>query len=148
MADDNPSILSHVSIGTNDFERACAFYDKALAPLGCTRILEHPGAVAYGKLYPEFWVPTPIDGKQAVIGNGTHFGFVADSKQAVRDFYDAALSAGANSDGAPGPRPHYGEPYYGCFVRDLDGHKIEAAFFDIELAKKLGLIQEATPGHL
>ena len=29
-------------------------------------------------------------------------------------------------DGAPGPRPHYGPQYWGCFVRDLDGHKIEA----------------------
>jgi catechol 2,3-dioxygenase-like lactoylglutathione lyase family enzyme len=148
MADDNPSILSHVSIGTNHFEGACAFYDKALAPLGCRRILEHPGAVAYGKLYPEFWVQTPIDGKPANIGNGTHIGFVATSKEAVHAFYDAALAAGAKSDGAPGPRPEYGEPYYGCFLRDPDGHKIEAAFFDIGLAKKLGLIQEATPGHL
>ena len=33
---------------------------------------------------------------------------------------------GAKDDGAPGKRPHYGEQYYGCFVRDLDGHKIEA----------------------
>lgn len=148
MADENPSILSHVSIGTNDFERARAFYDRVLAPLGCTRIMEHPGAVAYGKAYPEFWVQTPIDGKRAAIGNGTHIGFVAASKDEVHAFYDAALAAGAKPDGAPGPRPHYGEPYYGCFLRDLDGHKIEAAFFDIELAKKLGLIQDATPGHL
>jgi len=32
--DNNPSILSHVSIGTNDFERAVAFYDAVLSPLG------------------------------------------------------------------------------------------------------------------
>jgi catechol 2,3-dioxygenase-like lactoylglutathione lyase family enzyme len=147
MADENPSILSHVSVGTNDFKRARAFYDKALAPLGCKRILEHPGAVAYGKAYPEFWVQTPVDGKPSAVGNGTHIGFVAASKEEVHAFYDAALAAGAKPDGAPGPRPHYGEPYYGCFLRDLDGHKIEAAFFDIELAKKLGLMQEATPGH-
>ena len=46
----------------------------------------------------------------------------------------AALEAGASGDGPPGPRPHYGAPYYGCFVRDLDGHKIEAAFWDERLA--------------
>ena len=52
-------------------------------------------------------------------------------------FYDAALEAGASPDGPPGPRPHYGEPYYGCFVRDLDGHKIEAAYWDAELVYEL-----------
>ena len=41
-------------------------------------------------------------------------------------FYEAALAAGGKDDGAPGPRLHYSKAYYGCFVRDLDGHKIEA----------------------
>jgi catechol-2,3-dioxygenase len=54
MADLNPSILSHISIGTNQFEKAAAFYDQVLATLGCTRIMSHSGAIAYGKLYPEF----------------------------------------------------------------------------------------------
>ncbi len=128
--DENPSVMSHVSIGTNDFERSTAFYDKVLGLIGCRRIMEHPGAVAYGKVYPEFWVQRPIDGNPAAPGNGTHFGFIALSKDQVQAFYDAALEAGAQSDGAPGERPHYGEAYYGCFVRDPDGHKIEAAFWD------------------
>lgn len=130
---ENPSILSHISLGTNDFARAVAFYDKVLPTLGCKRIMEHPGAVAYGREYPEFWVQTPIDGRPASVGNGTHFGFFAPSKEAVLAFFEAALDAGAQGDGAPGPRPEYGAPYYGCFVRDLDGHKIEAAFWDMSL---------------
>ncbi|MNF34357.1 Glyoxalase-like domain protein [compost metagenome] len=128
---ENPSILSHISLGTNDFERAVAFYDKVLPTLGCKRIMEHPGAVAYGREYPEFWVQTPIDGRPASVGNGTHFGFFAPNKEAVLAFFEAALDAGAQGDGAPGPRPEYGDPYYGCFVRDLDGHKIEASFWDM-----------------
>ncbi|MGH8701499.1 MAG: VOC family protein [Burkholderiales bacterium] len=135
----NPSILSHVSIGTNDFERATRFYDKVLATLGCKRIMEHPGAVAYGRHFPEFWVQTPIDGTPAHVGNGTHFGFFAHSRQEVKAFYEAALAAGGKDDGAPDGRPLYGEPYYGCFVRDPDGHKIEAAYWDEALAKKLGM---------
>lgn len=130
MADENPSIISHVSIGANDFDRAVAFYDKVMATLGCKRVMEHPGAVAYGKTFPEFWIGTPIDGYPASVGNGTHVGFIAGSKEAVHAFYDAALAAGAQDNGAPGPRPHYGAPYYGCFVRDPEGHKIEAAFWD------------------
>lgn len=130
MTDENPSIISHVSIGTNDFDRAIAFYDRVLPALGCRRVIEHPEAVAYGKLYPEFWVQAPVDHRPASVGNGTHIGFWAESREAVHAFHDAALAAGAQDEGAPGPRPLYGDPYYGCFVRDLDGHKIEAAFWD------------------
>lgn len=128
--ENNPSILSHISLGTNQFEQAIAFYDQVLAPLGCKRLMEHPGAVAYGKVYPEFWVQTPINGQAATVGNGTHVGFIALTKEAVDAFYQAALAAGASDDGPPGPRPAYSDAYYGCFVRDLDGHKIEAAFWD------------------
>lgn len=126
----NPSIMSHVSLGTNRFEQARAFYDAVLAPLGAKRLMEHPGAVAYGKVYPEFWVGTAFDGQPAGVGNGTHFGFFAESRAQVDAFWQAALAAGASPDGPPGPRPLYGKPYYGCFVRDLDGHKIEASFWD------------------
>lgn len=79
----NPSCISHLSIGTNDFPRARAFYDAVMAALGCKVILEYPGAVAYGKLYPEFWVQAPIDGRPASVGNGSHVGLFADSKAQV-----------------------------------------------------------------
>lgn len=137
MSNENPSIISHLSIGTNDFPKARAFYDAVLPSLGITVIMEHPGAVAYGRQYPEFWVQLPHDGKPASIGNGFHMGFIASTKEEVHAFYDAAIAAGATCDGLPGPRPLYGEPYYGCFVRDLDGHKIEAAYWDADLHLKL-----------
>ncbi|NTX07389.1 VOC family protein [Myxococcus sp. CA051A] len=138
MSDENPSILSHVSVGTNDFARAVAFYDQVLATLGCRRVLDFPNAVAYGKQFPEFWVQMPLDGQRATVGNGTHFGFIATSKQMVHAFHAAALAAGATDEGAPGPRPLYGEPYYGCFVRDPDGHKVEASFWDASLGDAHG----------
>ena len=131
--EDNPSILSHVSIGTADFDRATQFYDAVLPSVGCRRVMEHPGAVAYGRVFPEFWVQTPIDGEAASVGNGFHIGFFASSKKAVDEFYHAAMKAGGSDDGAPGPRPEYGVPYYGCFVRDPDGHKIEATYWDTSL---------------
>ena len=137
MSDHNPSILSHVSLGSNRFDEAAAFYDQALAALGCKRIMAHPGAIAWGRDYPEFWLQTPINGQAASVGNGTHIGFFAPDKASVDAFHRAALAAGATDEGAPGPREAYGEPYYGCFVRDLDGHKIEAAYWDVELMQKL-----------
>lgn len=131
MSNDNPSILSHVSIGTNDLLRSSTFYDKALAPLGISRIEEIEGeAVAYGKQYPEFWVVIPLNEELATVANGMHLGFIAESKEAVHAFHKAAVNAGGIDNGAPGPRPQYGEPYYGCFVIDPDGHKIEASFWN------------------
>ena len=139
MSDDVPSIVSHVSIGTNDFERAIAFYDAVMPAVGARRVMEHPGAVAYGKQFPEFWVQTPIDETPATTGNGSHFGFIASSKEMVRAFHDAAIAAAPPTTAHRVRAPLYGEPYYGCFVRDPDGHKIEAAYWDMELARKLGM---------
>ena len=127
-----PSALSHVSIGTNNFEKALKFYDQVLATLELKRTfeaLEH-SAVAYGRQFPEFWVQKPINQEAASVGNGTHFAFLAFDTESVDAFYETAMKLGASDDGAPGARPHYSDAYYGCFFRDLDGHKIEAMFWD------------------
>ena len=73
MADESPSIISHVSLGTDNFERARDFYDRVLATVGARRVMEHPGVAAYGKAFPEFWIGKPHDGKAAAVGNGTAF---------------------------------------------------------------------------
>ena len=131
MASENPSVLHHVSVSVSDHGRALSLYDKLFAVLGGKRVVEEGDVVAYGKQFPEFWVHgAPFDGGKGGPGNGIHFAFFADSKAMVDSFYEAALAAGATGDGAPGPRPHYGEPYYGCFVRDFDGHKLEATFWN------------------
>nr|WP_306266344.1 VOC family protein [Pararhizobium sp. IMCC3301] len=132
---ENPSIMSHVSIGVADFASAVAFYDAVLGSMGIRKIMSHKDAVAYGRDYPEFWVQIPQNGKAPSVGNGSHIGFFARSKDEVHGFWETALARGATPEGKPGPRPHYGESYYGCFLRDLDGHKIEAAFWDAELMK-------------
>lgn len=72
----------------------------------------------------------PHDGGRASIGNGTHYGFLAPSEAAVRSFHAVALAHGGQDSGAPGPRPNYGVGYYGCFVIDPDGHRIEAMYWD------------------
>ncbi|MGB3052846.1 MAG: VOC family protein [Polyangiales bacterium] len=135
MENENPSILSHVSIGSSDMPRSVAFYDAVLPVLGCKKLMEYPFAVAYGKQFPEFWVQTPIDGQPASVGNGTHCCFLAESKEAVHAFHEAALAAGATDDGPPGPRPQYSPGYYGAFARDPDGHKVEATYFDASLGE-------------
>ncbi len=130
MTTENPSIISHLSIGTNNIDHAVEFYDKVLSTLGYKQVMKYPGSVAYGNEFPEFWVQIPIDGAPATVGNGSHIGFIANSKAQVHAFHEAALSCGGTDDGAPGPRPDYGEAYYGCFIRDLDGNKIEATYWN------------------
>ena len=132
MSEMNPSALSHVSVGTNQFEKAIEFYDQVLATLGINRTFDAQefSAMAYGRQFPEFWVQKPFDQNPASVGNGTHFAFLALDKESVHAFYDAAIEAGGTDEGEPGPRPHYSEAYYGCFVRDLDGNKIEATYWD------------------
>ena len=95
------------------------------------RIVSEGDTVAYGKMFPEFWVHgTPYDGGAPGVANGVHFAFFATSREMVQAFYDTALASGGTCDGEPGPRPQYGDPYYGCYVRDPDGHKLEATFWD------------------
>src|ERR1700754_2643387 len=124
-------MLHHVSVGVRDVERAMAFYDPVLKALGYKRVVNFlPGAVAYGESRdkPEFWVGLPHDQKIPNGGNGTHVAFSARGRAAVNKFHEAALAAGGSNNGEPGPRPDYGPAYYGAFIYDLDGNKIEAVF--------------------
>src|SRR5262249_18723091 len=115
-----------------DVERAARFYDEVLSALGYKRVMEFlPYAIAYGETAPQFWVQLPSDQQSASAGNGTHIAFIARSQAAVRAFYEAAMSAGGRAEGAPGPRPEYSPDYYGGFVRDHDGNKIEAVFYAV-----------------
>ena len=86
MDNENPSIISHISVGTNNFEAAVAFYDKVLSALGYEQIMKYPGAVAYGKKFPEFWVQTPIDGNPATVGNGSHVGLLLTQRRMCMHF--------------------------------------------------------------
>jgi catechol 2,3-dioxygenase-like lactoylglutathione lyase family enzyme len=122
-------MLHHVSVGVRDVARAAKFYDPVLKALGYKRVMDFsPGAIAYGesKDRPEFWIGKPFDQGMPSSGNGAHVGFIAKSKGAVNKFHDEALKAGGSNGGEPGPRPDYGFSYYGAFIYDLDGNKIEA----------------------
>ena len=120
-------MLHHVSVGVSNVERAARFYDAALIALGYKRVMEFmPSAIAYGERGPELWIQLPHNRQAASVGNGVHIALNAKNKQAVHAFHEAALAAGGTDDGAPGPRPEYTPAYYGAFVRDPDGNKLEA----------------------
>ena len=77
---DRSSILSHVSLGTNDMPAAVRFYDAVMAALGARRLVEHDEAIAWGRVWPEFWVNVPLDNGPASPGNGVHVAFAAASR--------------------------------------------------------------------
>jgi catechol 2,3-dioxygenase-like lactoylglutathione lyase family enzyme len=124
--------IDHVSVGVKDVARAKRLYDAILAPLGMRPIfpLEINGklvGVGYGEgQQPVFWIGLPINHQPSSAGNGVHVAFSAPSRAAVDAFYLAALANGGVEDGAPGLRTEYHPDYYGAFVRDPDGNKIEA----------------------
>jgi catechol 2,3-dioxygenase-like lactoylglutathione lyase family enzyme len=121
-------MLDHIGIPIADYARSKAFYEKALAPLGYSLVMEVPqtgngeraaGFGANGK--PDFWI-----GSEGRLNHAVHIALLAKDRATVDAFYRAALAAGGNDNGAPGLRPHYHANYYGAFVLDPDGHNIEA----------------------
>ncbi len=130
-------MLSYAYFGTNDLQRAIAFYDAVLSPLGMKRCITGDPAwdatsAGWG-IYEDdglrelaFWVGKPVDQKEATVGNGSMVAFRANSWSEVDQFHAAALENGGSSEGAPGLRPHYNPDFYAAYVRDPDGNKLAA----------------------
>ena len=130
-------MFTYVYLGTNDLERATAFYDATLASLRLERCITgdpdwdriSAGWGTYedgGARELALWVGKPFNQQVATTGNGTMVAFRARSWKEVDDFHAAALAHGGSSEGAPGLRPHYGPDFYAAYVRDLDGNKLAA----------------------
>jgi catechol 2,3-dioxygenase-like lactoylglutathione lyase family enzyme len=127
------TVFDHISIGVADLERSAAFYDAALAAFGYVRLFVNARAVCYG---PEGFTGEPPfavlhDKSRARLpGPGFHIAFAATSREAVDRFHAAALAAGGTDDGPPGIRENYNPGYYAAFVRDPDGHRLEAVLHE------------------
>lgn len=124
-------MFSHITVGTDDLQRAGRFYDAVLAPLGLIRrtIIPDGGPaalcwVATHAPLPRFYVYSPFNGEAATAGNGGMVAFLAPSKGAVNNAYAGGLAHGGTDEGGPGPRPHYGDGYFGAYLRDPDGNKV------------------------
>jgi catechol 2,3-dioxygenase-like lactoylglutathione lyase family enzyme len=115
--------LGYATVGSNNLEKAKAFYDALFGPAGITPVFEHPtGGRIYGKAGGiTFGVLGPYDGKPATVGNGGMIAFRCDSAAAVNDFHARALKLGGADEGAPGYRA---PKMYFSYFRDLDGNKL------------------------
>lgn len=118
-------MIDHVSIAVRDLGLSAAFYERVLAPLGLSRLVDTAARVAFGTKYPEVWLnhrpgqpPVPAD-------TGAHLCLRARTAAAVDAFHNAALAHGGTDDGAPGLRQATLVAYYAAFIRDPDGNRIE-----------------------
>jgi catechol 2,3-dioxygenase-like lactoylglutathione lyase family enzyme len=119
-------MIDHVSVAVADLQKSTAFYAAILEPLGYRKIAERPASVGFGKKYPEFWLNARRNGAPVADDIGAHICLRARSIEAVREFHARALASGGRDDGAPGPRKGEMTDYFGAFIRDPDGNKIEA----------------------
>jgi signal transduction histidine kinase len=83
----------------------------------------------YGASDIVFSIVAPVDGRPAAPGNGVHVAFQAPDRETVRRFHQTAMAQGGTDEGAPDIREKYNANYYGAFVRDPDGNKIEAVTY-------------------
>jgi catechol 2,3-dioxygenase-like lactoylglutathione lyase family enzyme len=128
-------MLDHISIPVADLERAAAFYDGVLQTIGLSRRKEVRDGIGYAagtSAAPCFWLLKRSAQNLAQPGIGLHIAFQAQTRASVDRFHARAIEAGATDAGPPGPRPEYTQPFYGAFVRDLDGFKIEAVCRTLE----------------
>ena len=121
-------MIDHLGILVTDLDASVAFYTRALAPLGYAVVMRFERFVGFGVAgKPDFWIET---GKPT---DKLHIAFRASGRAVVRAFHEAALAAGGRDNGPPGTREIYHPNYYGAFVRDPDGHNVEAVCHDAYL---------------
>jgi catechol 2,3-dioxygenase-like lactoylglutathione lyase family enzyme len=120
-------MIDHFGINCSDLERSATFYDAVLGVLGHRRVLDVGVAIGYGTDSPDFWISAqPDEGPASGPNREIHVGFRAADATAVRAFFDAAVSLGAEVLHEPRLWPEYHERYFGAFVRDPDGNNVEA----------------------
>lgn len=120
-------MFSHVTLGTNDFARSKRFWEAVSGALDLPIFYQRDDRLCYGTATgPKIFIGNTFDGRPASGGNGTHVAFLAKDRASVDAFHAAALANGGTDEGAPGLRPHYHPNYYGAYVRDPDGNKLQA----------------------
>jgi catechol 2,3-dioxygenase-like lactoylglutathione lyase family enzyme len=121
-------MIGYVTVGTNKFEEAAAYYDALFGTLGAGRAFDTETFIAWstGPAAPAFSIAKPYDGAAATVGNGVMIAIAMDAPEKVDAFYAKALELGGTDEGAPGARA---DNFYAAYFRDLDGNKLNAFCF-------------------
>lgn len=116
-------MIDHVAIGCAHLDRSREFYEPLLATLGARPVPYGAPVVGFGAdRGPFFWIAQHGETETREL----HVAFAAPDRAAVRAFHRAAVDIGAEILHEPRVFPEYHPTYYATFVRDPDGHNIEA----------------------
>lgn len=124
-------MIGYATLGTDDLDRAKAFYDALLAELGARRMMEFPEEMGGFTLWgvamdkPGIAVTRPYNQKPAVAGNGNMLALTVDERSKVDSLHARALALGGTCEGPPGVRGEEGPTaFYAAYFRDPDGNKL------------------------
>lgn len=117
-------LIDHIQLVVRDLDASRRFYEAVF------QVLKVPMGGAGDDYFwaDELFISTASsDAAQGHLTGRHHLAFQADDEAMVRAFHQAALAAGGQDNGAPGPRPYH-PGYYAAFVLDPDGNNIEAVY--------------------
>lgn len=121
-------MLDHLGLQVADVDASLTFYLRVFGPIGMREAMRFPQGdtfvvgLAGPDGHPDFWL-APAAGREA---RELHVAFRAADRAAIDAVHAAAVEAGAEVLHAPREWPEYHPGYYGVFLRDLDGHNVEA----------------------
>lgn len=125
-------LLDHASISVKSIESCVDFYDAIMNVLGCEKVYQTERSLGYGmrcKAGQESHSCIAIYASvNANTDDARHWCFKAKSRKEVEDFYMAGIANGGKCNGKPGVRAHYHENYFGAFLFDPFGNRVEAVF--------------------
>jgi catechol 2,3-dioxygenase-like lactoylglutathione lyase family enzyme len=122
-------MIGYVTIGTNDIQKARAFYDALMPELGAKRLMQmddYNDLTMYGTSMtdPQVSITRPYNGEPAHAGNGNMVALFVNSRAKVDVVHAKAISLGATDEGAPGLRGDPNMNFYGAYFRDPDSNKL------------------------
>lgn len=122
-------MIGYVTLGTNDLEKARAYYDGLLGTLGAKRLMEmdENGFTLYGvdMTQPSIAITKPDNQKEAFAGNGNMIALQMQERAEVDAFYKKGIELGGSDEGGPGVRGDEGDmAFYAAYFRDPEGNKL------------------------
>ena len=122
-------MFSHIMIGTNNLDRAKAFYDEVLGTLGVPAGFVDRHRIFWRTPAGVFSVSMAINGEPATVGNGSTIGFACQSAEQADAWHAAGLAQGGSTcEEPPGIRECAAGRLYLAYMRDPDGNKICAMY--------------------
>ncbi len=126
-------MIGYITVGTNDIEKASAFYDALLGEIGAKRTMDYDTFKVWSTGEgAAFSITLPFDQQSATVGNGVMVALAMPDRETVDKMYAKAIELGASDEGKPGPRGDEHSAFYAAYFRDTDGNKLNFFHFPTE----------------